>query len=1492
MSKSVVLNLGSGDLNNGFPQVIARVWLEGNALSQQFIASLPPAPHLVQQYHNWQLIYQNVCSRIYLRSSLDVEEEDDELEINQESGITNVSIIDFNEASLTLQHSINEWLKSLEFLHIEQQLRSQLNPKEEVRVIIETNDETLRRLVWHRWDFFNDYPYAEVALSQPEYSKRETLASKPPRNQVRILAILGNSLGIDLEKETKFLNSLQDAEVVFLVKPSRMEFNTHLWDSAGWDILFFAGHSQTEGETGRIYINENQTNNSLTIEQLEEALKAAIDKGLQLAIFNSCDGLGLATALEKLNIPTVIVMREPVPNRIAQDFFQYFLNAFAVERLPLYISVKEARRKLQGLEDDFPGASWLPVICQNPAVEPPSWLKLGGIPPSPYRGLFAFREEDAHLFFGREQCTLDLVEAVKRKPLVALVGASGSGKSSVVFAGLIPKLRQDTNVNWQILSFRPGKNPFEAMAVAFASITTLKNNQRLRELELETELRYNEANLCQLIESILTPHRPHFPTLSLPHSFTPPHRLVLIVDQFEELYTLCPEKERLPFLNALLTAVKLAPGFTLVITLRADFYGYALSYRPLSDALQGRVINNGPMSREELQLVIEKPAEKMQVRLENGLTNKLIDAVEGESGNLPLLEFALTQLWSKQSQGLLTHQGYFEIGGVESAISTHAEAVYTQLSAADRLRAQQVFMQLVCLREKTEATRRLATRDEVKSENWDLVTRLASSRLVVTNRNEFTNEETVELVHEALIRSWGRLEEWIRVDGEFRYWQERLRAIIREWEKSGFDEGALLRGKPLSDAQYWQQQRHDELSFGERSFIERSLEMQKRELNKASRRRRLTIFGLSGGLVLALGLAGIAWWNSQNSANSEIKALSQSSQAQFDRGNRMDGLVEAIRTGQKLKKLSFVPTETQMQVKLVLRQTVYMVRERNRLLGHLDNIKSVNFSPDGKTIASGSEDGTIKLWSWDGRLQKTLKEHQAAVNQVSFSPDGKAIASASDDKTIKLWRSNGELLKTIKEHQAAVNQVSFSPDGKTIASASDDKTIKLWNFDGRLVQTLSGHSSAVKSVTISPDGKTIASGSDDKSIKLWSWEGKLLKTLNKHTGAVNSVSFSPDSKTIASGSSDTTIKLWRRDGELLNTLNEHTKTVSSVTFSPDGKTIASAGWDESVRLWSQDGVLVQNLWGHNNKVNSVSFSSDSLSVASGSEDNTIRLWNVNGEQLQVLNYHKKPVNAISISRDGKTIASASSDHTIKIWDQDGRLLQTLKGHTGKVTSVSFSPDGKTFASSSTDKTIILWNRDGQLLKTFTAHRGEVTSVEFSPDGKTLASGSTDKTIKLWNLDTQQSKHLSQHQAAVRSLSFNPDGKILVSGGDDARIIVWNLDTHKPKTIISNTGSVTWVTFSSDGKTIASASSDDYIKLWNLDGQTLSSLRGHDNANIRSVSFSPDNNTLVSAGADNKIIFWNLNVDDLLLRGCNWLNDYLNNPTTNKDIHHLCADFKA
>jgi WD40 repeat protein len=1486
MSKSVVISLGSGDLYEGFPRVTAQLRVAADAFPEQCIGSLPAAPELVELYRNWQLIYRSLCSRVQLLSpSQEVEEQ--ELEIG-EGLITNVSEMSFEDLCQQLQTGLNDWLKSESFRNIEQQLRSQLQPSEEIQIIFETHDESLRRLPWQRWDFFQDYPKAEMALSSPEYKRQDAALTEKTRNKVRILAILANTQGIDLEAERQFLSTLKEARTQFLINPTREEFNEQLWDAEGWDILFFAGHSQTEGETGRIYLNENATHNSLTLAQLEEALKTAISHGLQLAIFNSCDGLGLVQTLEKLNIPVAIVLREPVPNRVAQVFFKRFLEAFAIEKLSLYLAVQQARRKLQGLEDEFPGASWLPAICQNPAVEPPTWIRLGGVPSCPYRGLSAFREEDVSLFFGRERYTQALWAAVQKKPLVVVVGASGSGKSSVVLAGLIPKIKAESNPAspFGVISLRPGNNPFGSLALALSPLWPLKQPRTL-----ETQLQQADHGLCTLMEGLVQRN--------------PQTKYILVIDQFEELFTLCSEKEYQPFLSSLLHAVNSAPNFTLVLTLRADFYSYLLANRSWSDALQSAVLNLGPMSREELQAAIEEPAALLSTGLENGLTDQLIQETEGYAGRLPLLELTLTELWSRQQQGWLTHQAYEEMGGVEKALANHAEVSYAQLNAEEREKAQQIFMQLVTLGQDREATRRLATRAEVKPENWSLVSRLAASRLVVTSRDDATGEETLEIVHEALLRSWGRLEQWIQVDGAFRLWQEQLRTALRTWESSNCDQGALLRGKLLTDAEEWLQQRQTQISEQGQAFIQRSLERRESKIQREKRRRVVSksLIGLaSAAFVISAGLGLTAFWQSRQTTLQQIQAIVASSDNLFASNKRLEALIQSIRAKRLLKDLGGSETEvpftaaalspegnpiaasnskqndlplwnqdstfsdnvsalskrleasiqsiqsinakpllqklgglepgTEAQVNTSLLQSLYSLEEINRFQGG----NTAAFSLDGKQIATSNERNDLLIWNRDGTLAHTMSGHKAALWDVVFSPNRQQIATASEDGTAKVWTVGGKLVSTLNGHKAGLRAVAFSPMSKTsspgfaqmLATASDDGTVNLWHSDGTMVQTLSAGDVPVWGVAFSPDRQLLAAASYDKTIKLWRYDGKKavpLKPLTGHRNFVVSVAFSPDGKMLATGSHDATIKLWRRN--------------ASGEFDPK---------------------TYKTLAGHGSTVSKVSFSPDGKTLATASWDTTVKLWNLDGGLLHTFVGHTARIGGLAFSPDGQTLASSGEvDGTTRLWSLRKPKSVTLRDHKNAVLQAIFSPDNQRIASSSNDKTVKLWKPDGTVTQTLTGYSAGVSSAAFSQDAQTLATASGDGTVKLWQLDPKTNKYqlaktLSSHSGGVWKVAISPDGH-LVSAGRDGTLKLWSKTGQLLKTLTGHRAEIRSVTFSPNGQLMATASDDKTVKIWDKDGVLLGTLENSDG--VVAVTFSPDGQSLASGGYDRVVKLWTL-----------------------------------
>jgi hypothetical protein len=493
-----------------------------------------------------------------------------------------------------LHSQLNIWLESDSFSPIRDRWLQQLM-QGEVRVLIRTSSLSLLKLPWQLWDLVERNPLAEVAFGIP--CAEPILTDRVPtlRSKVKVLAILGDSRGIKIEEdrtELEKLEKLADAEITFLPEPKRREINDHLWEQ-DWDILFFAGHSRSEGTQGRIYINENE---SLTIAELKFALKIAVSRGLKLAIFNSCDGLGLGFELQQLNLPQTIVMREPVPDRVAQEFLRYFLPDF-VSGQSLYLAERSARQRLQGLEGVFPCASWLPVIFQSPATTPPTWAELGhrSTEICPYRGLFAFREEDAQFFHGRENFTQTLVEVVQRHELVCVIGASGSGKSSVVFAGLVPELRHQGS--WEIVAFRPGQRPFQSIATAWVTLRETDRSQADRLpsiLQLSEAWRMHEEALQTAIKTVVRE--------------SPGTKLLFIIDQFEELYTQCQDKqERQVFIDRLLKVAKL-DNIALVLTLRTDFLGQVLKDPPLAKIISDSDRMLGAMSTKELQSAIVQPA--------------------------------------------------------------------------------------------------------------------------------------------------------------------------------------------------------------------------------------------------------------------------------------------------------------------------------------------------------------------------------------------------------------------------------------------------------------------------------------------------------------------------------------------------------------------------------------------------------------------------------------------------------------------------------------------------------------------------------------------------------------------------------------------------------------------------------------------------------------------------------------------------------------------
>ena len=1156
--------------------------------------------------------------------------------------------------------------------------------------------------------------------------------------------------------------------------------------------------------------------------------------------------------------------------------------------------------------------------------------------PCPYRGLYHFGPNDADVFFGREVFIKELYRATKTRNFIPVLGASGSGKSSVVLAGLVPKLEKEGH--WKFTHFRPGAEPFQALASALVPLYTPnldETDQIVQTRKLASVLRDTTIPLSDVIGKIQQNHLNH--------------RILLIADQFEELYTLCKQEEiRRRFLDCLLTCLgnttnSSTSTMVLVITMRFDFLGSAFAYPDFADRLRESDIKIRSMNHQELVSVIEKPVQRLGVTFETGLVQRILEDVEDQPGNLPLLEFALTELWNKRTGQQLTHQVYEHIGQVKGALARHADEKYGNLTEKEKEKVRRIFIQLVRPGEGTEDTRRVAIKGELGEQNWSLVKQLADARLVVTSRDA-SQQETVEVVHEALIQNWGVLQAWMNTDRVFRAWQERLRGTKKQWEATNKDPGSLLRGAALAEAEERLNERPEDLIY-EAEFIQQSLQEQKRlQQEKEARRRRdiRTAWGVAVGSLVAVAISTGFWltarYRQKQAELSEANSLGRSSLLLFNQGKDLDAFIAAIQAGKVLQKHK----ASDLEVMSALITNIYGARERNRLENHDDFVLSVSFSPDGKTLASGSADNSIKLWDVQtGKEIATLQGHDDFVSSVSFSPDGKTLASASLDTTVRLWDvQTRKKIATLQGHQLDVHSVDFSPDGKTLASGSADNSIKLWDVQTwKEIATLQRHDGWINDVSFSPDGKSLVSVGS--KMRLWDVEtGKEITTIQGHGTEVMSVSFSPDGKILAYESDNNTIKLWDvQTREKIATLQGHDDFVLSVSFSPDGKTLASGSHDNSVKLWDvQTGKEITTIRGHDDFVNNVSFSPDGKMLVSSSGDEIIKLWDVHiGKESTTLQGHDELVNSVSFSPDGKTLASCSDDKTIKLWDvQTHKEIATLQGHDKSVSSVSFSPNGKTLASGSADSSIKLWDVETRKeIATFQDHDSLVLSVSFSPNGKILASGSLDNTIKLWDVESEREIDtflIDHHQvdttsfspngkilasgsssitgmgygnlklwdveagieidtllirdSGINSISFSPNGKTLASGSNEADVTLWNVRTRQEITTLSGHFSVLSVSFSPDGNILAFSVFDNTIRLWNVETRKkIAILRGHDDK-VDSVSFSPDGKTLASGSFDKTIKLWNLDLDYLMGRSCDRIRNYLlYNP--NVEDKHLC-----
>lgn len=1136
--------------------------------------------------------------------------------------------------------------------------------------------------------------------------------------------------------------------------------------------------------------------------------------------------------------------------------------------------------------------------------------------PPPYKGLQPFAENDADHFFGREALVARLVERLDHTKFLAIVGASGSGKSSLLHAGLIPALKR----TWPVRSAQlitPTDHPYYALASA-----------------------------------VQRPRPDQKPKPGAPVAGFHLSNLV-VIDQFEELFTLCQdEKERRDFVKALLSLTLDSPAVTTIIGLRADFYARCAPYAGLREQLANWQEYLGPLSSAELRQVIEEPARRGGWSFEPGLVDLLLAEVEGEPGALPLLSHALLETWQRRRGRALTLAGYRDSGGIRGAIAETAEAVFQdRLDAAQQDLVRRIFLRLVEPGDPAPDTRRRATLAELAALGSaapgqppveKILEALSEARLITLGA------DTIELAHEALLASWPRLRRWLDEDRAGLRLHRHLTEAAQAWDLLRRDPGELYRGARLAQASEWADLHADELNALEREFIEAAQTRARRqeEEREAQRKRELEaarqlaaaeqaraeeqsrsasrLRGLAVGLALVLAVAvGAALWAARQTRRAEREArlatareLAAAAEANLPIDPERSALLA-------LESLNVTYTR---EAEEALHRTLPDLRLlRTIQTGHETHISDLAYSPDGSRLVTASSDHTARILdATTGAELLVLRGHENWVSRVAYSPDGALIVTASDDGTARIWdASTGQTVRVLAGHQgnrsldaadetAFVLDVAYSPDGRFIATASNDGTAKLWAAaSGRELLTISGDDRIVASVAFSPDSSRLALVGDYNLARVVAVDsGETLLDLGGHPHLGNDVAFSPDGSQLVTVGNDALARVWNAaSGEQI--VSFRVGDSNSLAFSPDGTQLATVGIDGLAHTWEvATGRELLTLAGHTDRVWAARYSPDGERLATASSDLTVKIWSLQPgyEALTLHPFAEALVADIAISPDGSLLAGASTRGELGLWDiGTGIRRLTIAGHDDYVGGLAFSPDGTRLASASDDQTARVWDvKSGRLLLTLAAHKNWVNNVAFSPDGARIATIGYDKQAIIWDAATGQVLHrlpltesgwglafspdgtqlatgqlggritvwdvargsavqqLSQgDNADVDEVVFTPDGSRMITVGLDGTVTIWEANTGRETLAIKAHQSLIWgLAISPDGRTLATAAADQTAKLWDVaTGERRLVLDGHSGALV-SVEFSPDGRRLVTASFDGTVRSYVLPLDEL------------------------------